>query len=60
MLPRRRCPFCHRWYHPHPRLKQQQQWLGHASVATMNRYATLDPEDEAKGDRAGKADKFRI
>jgi hypothetical protein len=25
MLPRRRCPFCRRWFHPHPRLKQRQK-----------------------------------
>ena len=23
MLPKRRCPFCRRWFHPHPRLKQR-------------------------------------
>jgi hypothetical protein len=28
MLPRRRCPFCRRWYHPHPRLKQRQKTCG--------------------------------
>jgi hypothetical protein len=28
MLPRRRCPFCRRWYHPHPRLKQRQETCG--------------------------------
>jgi hypothetical protein len=28
MLPRRRCPFCHRWFHPHPRLKQRQKTCG--------------------------------
>jgi hypothetical protein len=30
MLPRRRCPFCRRWYHPHPRLKQRQKTCGRA------------------------------
>src|SRR5438876_9642315 len=25
MLPRRRCPFCRHWYHPHPRLNRRQQ-----------------------------------
>jgi hypothetical protein len=25
MLQRRRCPFCRRWFHPHPRLKQRQK-----------------------------------
>ncbi len=25
MLPRRRCPFCRRWFHPHPRLKERQK-----------------------------------
>jgi integrase/recombinase XerD len=25
------------------------QWLGHASVTTTNRYATLDLRNEAKG-----------
>lgn len=28
MLSRRRCPFCRRWYHPHPRLKQRQETCG--------------------------------
>jgi len=28
MLPRQRCPFCRRWFHPHPRLKQQQVTCG--------------------------------
>jgi hypothetical protein len=28
MLPRRRCPFCRRWFHPHPRLKQRQRTCG--------------------------------
>ena len=28
MLLRRRCPFCRRWYHPHPRLKQRQKTCG--------------------------------
>ena len=28
MLPRRRCPFCRRWFHPHPRLKQRQKTCG--------------------------------
>ena len=28
MLPRRRCPFCRRWFHPHPRLKLRQKTCG--------------------------------
>jgi hypothetical protein len=28
MLSRRRCPFCRRWFHPHPRLKQRQRTCG--------------------------------
>jgi hypothetical protein len=28
MLLRRRCPFCLRWYHPDPRLKQRQKTCG--------------------------------
>jgi hypothetical protein len=28
MLPRRRCPFCSHWFHPHPRLKQRQKTCG--------------------------------
>jgi hypothetical protein len=28
MLPRRRCPFCRRWFHPHPRLRQRQKTCG--------------------------------
>lgn len=28
MLPRRRCSFCRRWFHPHPRLKQRQKTCG--------------------------------
>ena len=28
MLPRRRCPFCRRWFHPHPRLKERQKSCG--------------------------------
>jgi hypothetical protein len=28
MLPRRRCPFCRRWYHPDPRLKRRQKTCG--------------------------------
>ena len=28
MLSRRRCPFCRRWFHPHPRLKQRQKACG--------------------------------
>ena len=28
MLARRRCPFCRRWFHPHPRLKQRQKTCG--------------------------------
>ena len=28
MLPRRRCPYCRRWFHPHPRLKQRQKTCG--------------------------------
>jgi hypothetical protein len=30
MLARRRCPFCHRWFHPHPRLKERQKTCGQA------------------------------
>ena len=30
MLPRRRCPFCRCWFHPHPRLKQRQKTCGRA------------------------------
>jgi hypothetical protein len=30
MLPRRRCPFCRRWYNPDPRLKERQQTCGNA------------------------------
>ena len=30
MLPRRRCPFCRRWFHPHPRLKERQKTCGRA------------------------------
>jgi hypothetical protein len=26
--PHRRCPFCRRWFHPHPRLKQRQTTCG--------------------------------
>jgi len=28
MLQRRRCPFCRRWFHPHPRLKDRQKTCG--------------------------------
>jgi hypothetical protein len=28
MLPRRRCPFCHRWFRPHPRLEERQKTCG--------------------------------
>jgi len=28
MLPRRRCPFCRRWFRPHPRLKERQKSCG--------------------------------
>jgi len=28
MRTRRRCPFCRRWFHPHPRLKQRQHTCG--------------------------------
>jgi len=28
MIQRRRCPFCRRWFHPHPRLKQRQKTCG--------------------------------
>ena len=28
MLPRRRCPFCRRWFHPHARLKKRQKTCG--------------------------------
>lgn len=28
MQQRRRCPFCRRWFHPHPRLKQRQKTCG--------------------------------
>ncbi len=28
MLPRRRCPFCRRWFRPHPRLKRRQKTCG--------------------------------
>jgi hypothetical protein len=28
MLPRQRCPFCRRWYHPHPRLNRRQRTCG--------------------------------
>ena len=28
MLSRRRCPFCRRWFDPHPRLKQRQKTCG--------------------------------
>jgi hypothetical protein len=28
MPPRRRCPFCRRWFYPHPRLKQRQKTCG--------------------------------
>jgi hypothetical protein len=30
MLLRRRCPFCRRWFHPHPRLKERQKTCGQA------------------------------
>ena len=28
MFARRRCSFCHRWFYPHPRLKQRQKTCG--------------------------------
>jgi hypothetical protein len=28
MLSRRKCPFCRRWFDPHPRLKQRQKTCG--------------------------------
>ena len=28
MLPRQRCPFCRRWYHPQPRLNRRQRTCG--------------------------------
>ena len=28
MFARRRCPFCRRWFYPHPRLKQRQKTCG--------------------------------
>jgi len=28
MPQRRRCPFCRRWFHPHPRLQQRQKTCG--------------------------------
>jgi hypothetical protein len=28
MFPKRRCPFCRRWFHPHPRLKERQKTCG--------------------------------
>jgi hypothetical protein len=31
MLRSRRCPGCHRWFHPHPRLKQRQKTCGRPS-----------------------------
>ncbi len=31
MLQRRRCPFCRRWFHPHPRLKHRQKTCGRSS-----------------------------
>jgi hypothetical protein len=31
MLQRRRCPFCRRWFSPHPRLKHRQKTCGQPS-----------------------------
>jgi len=28
MLPRERCPFCRRWFHPHPRVRERQVTCG--------------------------------
>jgi hypothetical protein len=37
MLPRRRCPFCRRWYHPNPRLKRRQQTCGRVECRRQQR-----------------------
>jgi len=37
MLSRRRCPFCRRWFHPHPRLKQRQKTCGRTDCRRMQK-----------------------
>jgi hypothetical protein len=37
MLPRRRCPFCRRWFHPHPRLKQRQMTCARADCCRQQK-----------------------
>ncbi len=37
MLSRRRCPFCRRWFHPHPRLNQRQKTCGHPECRCQQR-----------------------
>ncbi len=37
MLKRQRCPFCRRWFHPHPGLKQRQRTCGRPSCRREQR-----------------------
>ena len=54
MLPRRRCPFCRRWFHPHPRLKQRQKTCGQPACRQkqkqkLNRHWRAKHQDYFRG-----------
>ena len=37
MFARRRCPFCRRWFHPHPRLNQRQKTCGQSGCCRQQK-----------------------
>jgi transposase len=57
MLPRRRCPFCRRWFHPHPRLKQRQKTCGRTDCRRKQKRKT-DREDARLLLRLMREDRF--
>ena len=40
MFARRRCPFCRRWFRPHPRLKQRQKTCGQSNCRRKQKQKT--------------------
>ncbi len=45
MPQRRRCPFCRRWFHPHPRLKQRQKTCGRPACRREHRIPKFSHRD---------------
>ena len=41
MFARRRCSFCHRWFYPHPRLKQRQKTCGQSDCRRKQKQKSI-------------------